>query len=34
MPFPDPADLTTLTFNCYGTLVHWAAGAIDVLGVT
>ena len=31
MSFPDPADLTTLTFDCYGTLVDWEAGAIEAL---
>jgi hypothetical protein len=28
MPFPDPAHLTTLTFDCYGTLIDWETGAI------
>jgi 2-haloacid dehalogenase len=31
MSFPDPAQLTTLTFDCYGTLIDWEAGAITVL---
>ena len=31
MSFPDPAHLTTLTFDCYGTLIDWETGAITVL---
>jgi len=27
----DPARLTTLTFDCYGTLIDWETGAISVL---
>ena len=31
MTFPNPAHLTTLTFDCYGTLIDWETGAIAVL---
>ena len=31
MSSPDPARLTTLTFDCYGTLIDWRPGAISVL---
>lgn len=31
MSFPDPARLTTLTFDCYGTLIDWETGAIEAL---
>ena len=31
MPLPNPFDLTTLTFDCYGTLIDWEAGAIEAL---
>jgi 2-haloacid dehalogenase len=31
MSFPDPTRLTTLTFDCYGTLIDWETGAITVL---
>jgi 2-haloacid dehalogenase len=31
MPFPDPAHLTTLTFDCYGTLIDWETGAIAAM---
>jgi 2-haloacid dehalogenase len=31
MSFPDLAHLTTLTFDCYGTLIDWETGAITVL---
>ena len=31
MPSFDPARLTTLTFDCYGTLIDWEAGAIEAL---
>jgi 2-haloacid dehalogenase len=31
MSFPDPAQLTTLTFDCYGTLIDWETGVITVL---
>jgi 2-haloacid dehalogenase len=31
MSFPDPAHLTTLTFDCYGTLIDWETGAIEAL---
>jgi 2-haloacid dehalogenase len=31
MSLPDPAHLTTLTFDCYGTLIDWEAGAIAAL---
>ncbi len=31
MFLPDPAALTTLTFDCYGTLVDWETGAIEAL---
>ena len=27
----DPARITTLTFDCYGTLIDWEAGVLDVL---
>ena len=27
----DPARITTLTFDCYGTLIDWEAGALDAL---
>ncbi len=27
----DPARITTLTFDCYGTLIDWEAGAIQAL---
>ena len=27
----DPARLTTLTFDCYGTLIDWEAGTIEAL---
>ena len=27
----DPAPITTLTFDCYGTLIDWEAGVLDVL---
>ena len=30
MPF-DPSRVTTLTFDCYGTLIDWEAGAIEAL---
>src|SRR3954451_10776219 len=29
--FPDPARVTALTFDCYGTLIDWEAGAIEAL---
>jgi FMN phosphatase YigB (HAD superfamily) len=31
MSLPDPGHLTTLTFDCYGTLIDWEAGAITAL---
>ena len=31
MMFPDLARVTALTFDCYGTLIDWEAGAIGVL---
>ena len=33
MPAPllDPARVTTLTFDCYGTLIDWEAGAVEAL---
>ncbi len=31
MPPPDPAGVTTLTFDCYGTLIDWETGAIEAL---
>jgi 2-haloacid dehalogenase len=31
MSEPDPASLTTLTFDCYGTLIDWEAGTIAAL---
>jgi 2-haloacid dehalogenase len=31
MPALDPARLTTLTFDCYGTLIDWEAGTIEAL---
>jgi 2-haloacid dehalogenase len=31
MSLPDPSRLTTLTFDCYGTLIDWETGAITVL---
>lgn len=31
MPLHDPAGVTTLTFDCYGTLIDWETGAIDAL---
>ena len=31
MSFPDLTRLTTLTFDCYGTLIDWETGAIAVL---
>jgi 2-haloacid dehalogenase len=31
MSFPDPTRLTTLTFDCYGTLIDWETGTIAVL---
>ncbi len=31
MSLPDPAHLTTLTFDCYGTLIDWETGAIEAL---
>lgn len=31
MPFHDPDGITTLTFDCYGTLIDWEAGAIEAL---
>ena len=31
MSLPDPAHLTTLTFDCYGTLIDWETGAIAAL---
>ncbi len=31
MPPPDPAGVTTLTFDCYGTLIDWEAGAVEAL---
>ena len=27
----DPARITTLTFDCYGTLIDWETGALDAL---
>src|SRR3954453_15496043 len=29
--FPDLARVTALTFDCYGTLIDWEAGAIEAL---
>ena len=31
MPALDPDRITTLTFDCYGTLIDWEAGAIAAL---
>lgn len=31
MPPFDPAGVTTLTFDCYGTLIDWETGAIEAL---
>src|ERR1700712_616578 len=31
MSFPDTVYLTTLTFDCYGTLIDWETGAIAAL---
>ena len=31
MSLLDPARITTLTFDCYGTLIDWEAGAIGAL---
>ncbi len=31
MPPFDPVRLTTLTFDCYGTLIDWETGAIEAL---
>ena len=31
MPLLDPDHVTTLTFDCYGTLIDWEAGAIEAL---
>jgi len=31
MPRFDPARITALTFDCYGTLIDWEAGAIEAL---
>ena len=31
MPHLDPDGLTTLTFDCYGTLIDWEAGTIEAL---
>ena len=31
MSLPDPAALTTLTLDCYGTLIDWETGAIEAL---
>ncbi len=31
MPRFDPAPITTLTFDCYGTLIDWETGAIEAL---
>ncbi len=31
MPRLDPDGLTTLTFDCYGTLIDWEAGTIETL---
>ena len=31
MTFPDLARVTALTFDCYGTLIDWEAGAIEAL---
>lgn len=31
MPHLDPDRLTTLTFDCYGTLIDWEAGTIEAL---
>jgi 2-haloacid dehalogenase len=28
MSFPDQTHLTTLTFDCYGTLIDWETGVI------
>jgi len=28
MPGFDPTRITTLTFDCYGTLIDWEAGAV------
>ena len=27
----DPDRVTTLTFDCYGTLIDWEAGTVDAL---
>jgi FMN phosphatase YigB (HAD superfamily) len=29
MPELDPDRITVLTFDCYGTLIDWEAGAIE-----
>jgi 2-haloacid dehalogenase len=31
MPHLDPDRITTLTFDCYGTLIDWEAGTIEAL---
>ena len=31
MPLLDPGRITTLTFDCYGTLIDWEAGTIEAL---
>lgn len=31
MPLPDPDRVTTLSFDCYGTLIDWETGAIEAL---
>ena len=31
MPNFDPDLITTLTFDCYGTLIDWEAGIIEAL---
>ncbi len=31
MTLPDPARVTALTLDCYGTLIDWEAGAIEAL---
>lgn len=31
MPVPDPSRATTLTSDCYGTLIDWEAGTIEAL---
>ena len=31
MPPSDPAGVTTLTFDCYGTLIDWETGAVEAL---